>query len=103
MSLRTLVFAILAIALSFGLAPAASAASGTQPSLYERYVHRIDDKPKVQPRTYSQIPQGRKAEEFYTCGDQYCGDDDVCCTNQTDWSSYCCPNGYRCDAYGGCW
>ncbi len=77
--------------------------AGDNPTLYERYMHRIADKPKVEPRTYSHVPAGRKAEEFYTCGDQYCGDGDVCCTNQTDWSSYCCPGGYRCDAYGGCW
>lgn len=98
---RNLVLALVALAFAAGLSPA-SAANG-QPTMYERYVHRIADKPKIEPKTYSQVPKGRKAEEFYTCGDQYCGDDDVCCTNQTDWSSYCCPSGSRCDAYGGCW
>ena len=95
------ILVLAALACAFAFSPAM--AGGGKPTLYERYVPRIADKPKIEPRTYSQVPQGRKAEEFYTCGDQYCGDGDTCCTNQYDWSSYCWPGGYRCDSYGGCW
>jgi hypothetical protein len=56
------VLALAALACAFAFTPAM--AGDGKPTLYERYVHRIADKPKVEPRTYSQVPQGRKAEEF---------------------------------------
>lgn len=100
--IRNVSFALFAAVLCIAAGQSLAGEAG-RPTLFDRYLHRIADKPKVEPHTYSQIPAGRKAEEFYSCGSDYCGDTDVCCTNQSDWSSYCCPGSYRCDGQGGCW
>ena len=96
---RGLKWATLALAVLILGAPAFA---GEAPTMFQKYVHRISDKPKIQPNTFTEIPKDRKAREFYSCGAAWCESESYCCPS-SEGSSYCCPGYSQCGGDGFCY
>jgi hypothetical protein len=97
--MQALKWAALALAVLILGAPAFA---GEAPTMFQKYVVRIAEKPPIDPNTFTAIPKDRKGKSFYSCGAAYCESESYCCPS-SEGSSYCCPGNSQCGGDGWCY